>query len=913
MLTLFHRCLTLDLRGGVYGQGLVRCQADVDPEAWYLASHFRGDEVMPGTLMYDGCLQTLRLLLLARGWLGPVGTASFQPYAGVPQTLRCRGQVTPATRTVTYEVHLRQASLGPQAAGTDGGRPDPLESFDTAEPHALAEAVMLADDKPVVEVANLGLRLAGVTAQDLAALWPDAARKPGGGRKTVVITQTRRPRQRPADGGSPYNPESRPYNPESGGEPGGRFGGGGRSQSGDAPRSGRGSDQGRPGGWPPSQNRSGTAGPWGRPDPTLESSRPFPEGGAPGGDDDRAAATTASRATTAAATTMPAAPARTTAPAGTAATPEISPERAFPGTPAEAGPGSAARAAEPPAGANVSWASGTPDAGEAPGATGASGTTRTSETLTASEAAEAAGDAASPPISKTSATTPPRVMETWRDAPEEERDGPAPEPRIPEEPPRRRPGRPRKNPPAEDGPAPAPRTAGGARQTAGAAGEAEKTRTPDAGGTAGDAPAPPPPAGPPPDRIVIGDGRRGAPPGVVKVRAKRDPLAVAAAKDAVENGGAVPTSIRRQARTAEVYDKKRLTAMSTGLLSEALGPLYERFDDGSFVARLPRAPFDFIDEAAVRRGRLGSVSVGTQVEAGYYLDACPGGERDWLLSEAGGLTPVVPYAAVNEMALQPCGFLAAYMGSALQFPGPMHFRNLGGHARMLGNIDKLKGMVQTKATLTKSSILGSMAIQHYSFQCFWNGEPLYEGETHFGFHSPESLARPLGLKANPALLKALTAPAAQAPGRPYPVGPAFPSGRWRMVDTVVTDVRGDGRVWGRAKVDAKAWFFQAHFPGDPVWPGSLGLEGFLQCAKVLAAEMTGKDPAGLSTSWLAPLGGVAHRWLYRGQIIPFNKDVAFGLKVVHSEQHTGTLTLKGLLWVDNSLVYQVDDFAVRFK
>jgi acyl transferase domain-containing protein/3-hydroxymyristoyl/3-hydroxydecanoyl-(acyl carrier protein) dehydratase len=919
MLTLFHRCVTLDLQGGVHGRGLIRCQADVDPEAWYLASHFQGDEVMPGTLMYDGCLQALRLLLLARGWLGPAGTASFQPYLGVPQTLRCRGQVTPATRTVTYEVHLRQASLGP--AGTDGGRPDAPESFDTAEPHALADAVMLADDKPVVEAAGLGLRLAGVTAQDLAALWPDAARKPGRGRKTVVITQTRRPRQRPADGPPPYNPESRPRGPESRGEPGGRFGGGGgRSQSGDAPRSGWGSDQGRPGGWPSSQNRSGTAGPWGRPDPTRESSRPFPGGG---GDDDQAAATTAGRATT-------------TAPAGTAATPEISPERARPGTPAEAGPESAARAAEPSAGADVSRASGTPDAGAAPGA---SGTTRSSGASGTFKTTEAAG--AGPPVPETSATTTPRVMETWRDAPEEERDGPAPEPQIPEEPPRRRPGRPRKNPPAADGPATAPRTAGGARKTA--AGETEKTRPPDAGGTAGDAPAaagrssrfspeagagpadpsgppaPPPelpagpPDGPPPDRIVVGDGRRGGPPGVVKVRAKRDPLAVAAAKDAVESGAAVPTSIRRQARTAEVYDKRHLTAMSTGLLSEALGPLYGRFDDGSFVARLPRAPFDFIDEAAVRRGRLGSVSVGTQVEAGYYLDACPGGERDWLLSEAGGLTPVVPYAAVNEMALQPCGFLAAYMGSALQFPGPMHFRNLGGHARMLGNIGKLKGMVQTKATLTKSSVLGSMAIQHYSFQCFWNGEPLYEGETHFGFHSPESVARPPGLKANPALLKALTAPAAQAPGRPYPVGPAFPSGRWRMIDTVVTDVRGDGRVWGRAKVDAKAWFFQAHFPGDPVWPGSLGLEGFLQCAKVLAAEMTGKDPASLTTSWLAPLGGVTHRWLYRGQIIPFNKDVTFGLKVVHNEQHTGTLTLKGLLWVDNRVVYQVDDFAVRFK
>ncbi|MEE8286734.1 MAG: hypothetical protein V3R72_08565, partial [Gammaproteobacteria bacterium] len=32
------------------------------------------------------------------------------------------------------------------------------------------------------------------------------------------------------------------------------------------------------------------------------------------------------------------------------------------------------------------------------------------------------------------------------------------------------------------------------------------------------------------------------------------------------------------------------------------------------------------------------------------------------------------------------------------------------------------------------------------------------------------------------------------------------------------------------------WFFDAHFLEDPVWPGSLGLEAFLQLMKVAANE-----------------------------------------------------------------------------
>jgi 3-hydroxymyristoyl/3-hydroxydecanoyl-(acyl carrier protein) dehydratase len=136
-----------------------------------------------------------------------------------------------------------------------------------------------------------------------------------------------------------------------------------------------------------------------------------------------------------------------------------------------------------------------------------------------------------------------------------------------------------------------------------------------------------------------------------------------------------------------------------------------------------------------------------------------------------------------------------------------------------------------------------------------------------------------------------------------------------MIDNIVTDTKGDGRAWGRTTVNAKAWFFQAHFPNDPVWPGSLGLEGFLQVAKALAAELIrpGQEINQLKASWLAPLPGLQHRWLYRGQIIPFNKDVTFGLKVVGHDSAKSSLTIKGLLWVDSHVVYQIDDLSVGFS
>ena len=40
----------------------------------------------------------------------------------------------------------------------------------------------------------------------------------------------------------------------------------------------------------------------------------------------------------------------------------------------------------------------------------------------------------------------------------------------------------------------------------------------------------------------------------------------------------------------------------------------------------------------------------------------------------------MPFTVLLEIALQPCGWLAAYCGSALTSPDDLRFRNLGGKA-----------------------------------------------------------------------------------------------------------------------------------------------------------------------------------------------------------------------------------------
>src|SRR5262249_9542907 len=156
---------------GRFGMGLIRAEADVDPDDWFLTCHFVDDEVMPGTLMYECCLHTLRIFLMRLGWVGEQDEVACEPVPGVASRLKCRGQGTPSTSTVAYEVTLKERGYDPA-------------------PYALADAVMYADGKPIVAITDMCLRMTGLTRAGVAGLWARGAPPPqpsptgGGGSKT---------------------------------------------------------------------------------------------------------------------------------------------------------------------------------------------------------------------------------------------------------------------------------------------------------------------------------------------------------------------------------------------------------------------------------------------------------------------------------------------------------------------------------------------------------------------------------------------------------------------------------------------------------------------------------------------------------------------------------------------------------
>jgi 3-hydroxymyristoyl/3-hydroxydecanoyl-(acyl carrier protein) dehydratase/malonyl CoA-acyl carrier protein transacylase len=544
LLKLVDRVVELNPSGGRFGLGTIRAEADIHPDDWFLTCHFCDDHVMPGTLMYECCLHTLRIYLLRMGWIGESGTVAYEPVPGVASQLKCRGQVIESTRVVTYEVTLKELGYRP-------------------EPYAIVDALMYADGKPIVGIGDMTVRLSGL-------------------------------------------------------------------------------------------NRAMVEGLWHRSHASYGSHKSY-----------------------------------------------------------------------------------------------------------------------------------------------------------------------------------------------------ETNRTYD------DATAPP--------------------------------------------------AMSPQTQRPALYDYSRILAYSVGNPSAAFGERYRVFDHERKIARLPGPPFQFLDRIVALDGEPWVLKAGPTVEAEY--DVPPDA---WYF--AAGRQPEMPFAVLLETGLQPCGWLAAYLGSALTSPIDLSFRNLDGNAVQHRPVTPQSGTLTTRVKITRVASSGGMIIQGYDFEIRDAQGPVYSGDTVFGFFSKEALANQVGVR-DAKLYAPTKEETARGESFPYPVAAPFPEKQLRMVDTVELFVpdggpQGLGFIRGTKKVDPAEWFFKAHFYQDPVCPGSLGLESFLQLLKLAAVRRWHAGPeAVLETVAL----GQRHKWNYRGQIIPSNALVTIEAVVTSVDDAARLLKGDGYLLVDGKVIYQMFDFSVRLR
>ncbi|MCJ8501259.1 beta-ketoacyl synthase N-terminal-like domain-containing protein [Desulfatitalea alkaliphila] len=402
---------------------------------------------------------------------------------------------------------------------------------------------------------------------------------------------------------------------------------------------------------------------------------------------------------------------------------------------------------------------------------------------------------------------------------------------------------------------------------------------------------------------------------------------------AVDTGrsAAVPSSERpadaAPVSTTPLFGHDRILAFAVGNPSEAFGEPYRVFDRQRTIARLPGPPYCFLDRISAIEPPPWELKADGWVEAAYDVPA----DAWYFAADRSG---VMPFAVLLEIALQPCGWLAAYAGSALRSEKDLKFRNLGGQATLHHNIPPADRTLIMRTRITKVSEAADMIIEHFDFQVLSDDRrPIYTGSTYFGFFTARALQDQKGMRT--AVYEPAAPPAADAVvDHPLPVAPPrnpdqvpeatvfsadglqMPAKALAMIDVIdrldpAGGPQGLGYVRGHKRVDPDEWFFKAHFYQDPVCPGSLGIESFIQLLKFYAIH---RWPDKISSHRFEMVTRQPHQWEYRGQVIPTNRKVTVEAMITGVDDGDApSLTADGWLHVDGLCIYKMTGFRLRLQ
>lgn len=302
-------------------------------------------------------------------------------------------------------------------------------------------------------------------------------------------------------------------------------------------------------------------------------------------------------------------------------------------------------------------------------------------------------------------------------------------------------------------------------------------------------------------------------------------------------------------------------------------------------------------------------------EAGsVLLSDCPVPADAWFRSE--DRTSLVNLAW-QEIALQAAGRLAAHSGIAAEAPGEdLVCRNLEGRARLLRRVAPCGRTLRVRTELLGHTPLHRAVMLRFAFAVDLDGETCYDGEAVHGFFTPDTLARQQGLDGGrrvPTWLERQSSP-------PRAVETAPPATGERRLD-LIDDVRvvleggdhGAGYALARKRIDPAAWYFDDHFPGDPVMPGSLGVEMLLQAVQACgtAAGLT----ASMQNPCFTPAPGPELSWKYRGQVLRSHDQVQaeVHLRGVERGPDRTLIRADGSLYGDGLRIYQADGMCLELR
>ena len=357
-----------------------------------------------------------------------------------------------------------------------------------------------------------------------------------------------------------------------------------------------------------------------------------------------------------------------------------------------------------------------------------------------------------------------------------------------------------------------------------------------------------------------------------------------------------------------LYSKEQIQAFTSGDHRICFGNTFSGFGDRR-IPRLPNGELQFIDRVVQVEAQAEQVLEGSTLTSEFDLP-----DQGWYKN---GSLRSLPHVSIMEMALQPCGFLSAYMGSIKgRESQDLYFRNLDGEGKLFLWPTSPGPTITNHVKLISSSSLEDVIIQKYAFELSWGGQLFYQGTSSFGYFPLPMLENQSGLDGG------------QTNKSWHAENPD--SGRWQKnqtssnnneslkvaglpeIDKLWISPSGgnysSGYLFVRQSLDPDAWFYRAHFYQDPVMPGSLGVETMAQ-ALISSASLL--DLPG-RLKWRIKTGGEIS-WKYRGQITPDIREFEIELHIKNISQTSqgSEISADGMLWKDSKPIYKVENITLE--
>ena len=189
-----------------------------------------------------------------------------------------------------------------------------------------------------------------------------------------------------------------------------------------------------------------------------------------------------------------------------------------------------------------------------------------------------------------------------------------------------------------------------------------------------------------------------------------------------------------------VFNKQHLEEFALGKLSRCFGEEFEIYDDRNMSPRTPNTYLQLIDRIVDIDGEKNNFKKKASLISEFDI------KKDaWFLNDISNSVSI-PYSILMEIALQPCGFLATYLGTTLlEKNSDLFFRNIDGSADIISVPDLAGKTISAKITLLSTSKSGKTIIQSFNCDLFADGKRFYIGTAVFGFFPKESLINQKGL------------------------------------------------------------------------------------------------------------------------------------------------------------------------